>query len=94
MYDDSKHRVVRLEIVTERINEVLFIFFRTTDGVQLLEETVVAQEDVWFAARINNYVHPELLKVVLLCRLGLGKGGGGLLADINGDAVEEGHTVG
>ena len=74
MYDVSEHRVVLLEIVTERINEVLFIFFQTTDGVQLLEETVVAQEDVWVAARINNYLRPELLIVELLCRLGLGLG--------------------
>ena len=60
----------------------------------MLEETVVAQEDVWVAASINNYVRPELFKVELLCRFGLGKGGGGLLADINGGAVEESCTVG
>ena len=94
MYNVFEHRVVMLEIVTERINKALLIFFRSTDGVQLLEEAVVAHEDVGVAARIDNYLRPELLIVKLLCRLGLGKGGGSLQVDINGGAVEHGRTVG
>ena len=94
MYDVFEHRVVLLEILTERINEALLVFFQSTNGVQLLKKSVVAREDATITAGMDNYLRPELFKAVLLCQLGLGVDGGGSLADIKGGAVVHGRTIG